>query len=79
MSVQVNVLVADDHIDSIDDVAAALGEAGLRLGQTLPTTGVITGSVADHDQTDALRKVAGVASVEVSRDVQLPPPDSPVQ
>jgi hypothetical protein len=77
--VDVNVLVDDEHRSGIDDVAAELSRAGLRVGKTLPGTGVITGSVADAGVTEALRGVAGVAAVEVNRTVQLPPPDAPVQ
>ena len=46
--IDVTVLVADDHLGAIDDVAAALREAGLRLDLALPATGVITGSVEDE-------------------------------
>jgi hypothetical protein len=73
----VTVLVADDHLDAIDDVAAALEEAGLRLLAVLPATGAITGAVEDPA---ALAAVPGVAAVEVARsDVRVPPPESPLQ
>ena len=74
--IDVTVLVADDHLDAIDDVAAALQEAGLRLQSTLPATGVITGAA---DDPAALEAVPGVAAVEAARDVGVPPPDSPLQ
>ncbi len=77
--VEVKVLVDDDHLPKIDEVASALSQAGLSVGQTLRSTGVITGSVSDTGKTDALRQVAGVVGVEVSREIQLPPPDAPVQ
>jgi hypothetical protein len=74
--IDVTVLVADDHLDAMDDVAAALQEAGLRLQSTLPATGVITGAAEDPA---ALEAVPGVAAVEAARDVGVPPPDSPLQ
>ena len=74
--IDVTVLVADDHLDAIDDVAAALQQAGLRLQSTLPATGVITGAAEDPA---ALEAVPGVAAVEAARDVGVPPPDSPLQ
>jgi hypothetical protein len=40
--------------------------------------GMVTGSI-DSAKVDSLRKVKGVAEIEEQRDVQLPPPDSPVQ
>jgi hypothetical protein len=60
-------------------VAAALQEAGLRLGSALPATGVITGAVADEAALRSIAAVEGVEAVEAARDVQLPPPDEPVQ
>jgi hypothetical protein len=77
--VEVTVLIADDRVDAIDAVAAALQEAGLRLGQVMPTTGVVTGSVDDAAGMQALAAVDGVAAVEPVQEVFIPPPDAPVQ
>lgn len=60
-------------------MAAALQDAGLRLGAVLPETGVITGSVEDADAIASLEAVEGVAAVEQAQEFQLPPPDSDVQ
>jgi CheY-like chemotaxis protein len=79
VGVEVTILVADDHIAAIDDVAAALRSAGLQLGQTLPETGVITGSVADAAAMETLAAVPGVAAVEPVQEIFIPPPDAPVQ
>ena len=75
----VTVLVDDEHLATIDEVASALSRAGLRVGQTLRSTGVVTGSVDDKALIDDLRGVDGVVGVEVTRDIQLPPPEAPVQ
>ena len=75
----VTVLVADDHLEAVDSVAAALQTAGLRLGEVLATTGVITGSVADATAMQTLSAVEGVAAVEPAQEVFIPPPDAPVQ
>jgi hypothetical protein len=72
----VTVLVDDDHLAVIDEVAAALQRAGLRLGEVLPALGAITGSV---DDPAALAAVEGVAAVELAQEIQLPPPDEDVQ
>jgi hypothetical protein len=77
--VEVTVLVEDDHLETMDDVVAALARAGLRVTETLASVGVVSGSVGDPGSIDALRQVDGVASVEVSRAFQLPPPDEPIQ
>ena len=76
---EVSVLVDDEHLATIDEVASALSRAGLRVGQTLRSTGVVTGSVAAKALIDDLREVDGVVGVEVTREIQLPPPDAPVQ
>ena len=75
----VTVLVADDRLEAIDVVAAALQDAGLRLGDVLPAAGAITGSVDDLALLPALEEVEGVAAVEQEQEIQLPPPDEPVQ
>lgn len=77
--VEVNVLVDDERLPKIDDVASALSDAGLRVGQTLRSTGVITGALDDESAIDGLRQVTGVVGVDVTRRIQLPPPDAPVQ
>ena len=75
----VTILVADDHLSDIDGVAAALQQAGLRVAGTLPTTGVITGAVEDEAGIESVAGVEGVAAVEPAQQVQIPPPDEPVQ
>ena len=72
----VTILVDDDHLAAIDEVAAALQRAGLRLGDVLPAVGAITGSVDDPAVLDG---VEGVAAVEQAQEVHLPPPEEDVQ
>lgn len=75
---RVSVTVDDEHVDRIDEVAAALRAAGLDVTDVLGATGVITGTVAD-DRRDALADLNGVESVADDVDYRLPPPDAPVQ
>jgi hypothetical protein len=72
----VTVLVDDDHLAAIDEVAAALQRAGLRLGDVLPAVGAITGCV---DDPAALAAVEGVSAVEPAREIRLPAPGEDVQ
>ena len=76
--VQISVTVDDTHLARVGLVADALRDQGMRVDQVLDTVGVITGEV-DPSQADSLRAVDGVASVDPQQQVQLPPPDSPVQ
>jgi CheY-like chemotaxis protein len=75
----VTVLVADDRLEAIDVVAAALQDAGLRLGDVLPAAGAITGSVDDLALLPVLEAVEGVDAVEPEQEIQLPSPDEPIQ
>jgi hypothetical protein len=75
---KITISLADDAIDRIDEVVAALEDGGMQVDQVLRPLGVITGSV-DTQRVQALGAVAGVAAVEPQRTVQLPPPDSDVQ
>jgi hypothetical protein len=72
----VTVLVDDDHLGAIDEVAAALERAGLRVDAVLPAAGAITGSIGEPA---ALAAVEGVAAIEPAREFRLPPPDEQVQ
>lgn len=73
------MLVNDEHLPSIDAVAKTLEGAGLRVSGVMETVGVITGTADDPDQLHALEQLDGVDAVEVTRKIQLPPPDSPIQ
>jgi hypothetical protein len=77
--IDVTILVGEDHLGAIDDVAAALRAAGLRHDVALPATGVVTGAVPDEATLAALEGVAGVEAVERAQEIQLPPPDAPEQ
>jgi hypothetical protein len=74
--VDVVISVEPGHLARIGEVAGALRAAGLRDAQVLEAAGVITGRA---DDVAALRAVAGVAAVEVSRGIDIGPPDAPVQ
>ena len=45
----------------------------------MPATGVISGAIGDRAAMDSLAAVDGVAGVEQAQDVQIPPPESPIQ
>ena len=77
--VEVSVLVDGEHLESIDEVARALADAGLHVQQTLKLAGVISGTIEDPELLEALSNVNGVASIERGRTFQLPPPEDPIQ
>lgn len=76
--VAVTVAVAQEALGAFGEVVQRCELAGLHVDQALVSIGVITGTIA-ADQIIALRDLSGVDSVEVARDYDLPPPDSPVQ
>jgi hypothetical protein len=75
---KIAICVSDDHLDHIDEVVSRLEAAGVQVEQVLRPVGVITGS-APAPGWRALGTLTGVASVEVQRRVQLPPPDAEIQ
>jgi hypothetical protein len=74
----VNVAIADEHLDDVSAVLRRLTAAGLEVHRTLPTIGTVTGAI-DQDRLDALREVEGVTAVEQAREVGVPPPESEIQ
>lgn len=75
---QVVISVSDDQVDDMSAVVEALRHAGLRVDEILDSVGVVTGTV-DGDALGSLSTVPGVAEVERSHVVEVPPPDSDVQ
>lgn len=74
---KVAVSVADENMDDMPAVVAALREAGLVVDDVLETLGMVTGSIAT-EKIWSLRAVPGVAGVERQRAVGLfHPPGSP--
>jgi hypothetical protein len=78
----VTVLVADDHLDRMVEVAAGLRAAGLRVTAVHEALGTIAGE-SDAERPPEflteLRRVPGVAAVEPDRTIQIPPPEADVQ
>jgi hypothetical protein len=77
-STEVVVSVDDAHAEEVSSVADGLRSAGMEVSDVSPELGVVTGRVNAQDM-DRLSSVEGVAAVERSREVGVPPPDEPVQ
>lgn len=61
----------------LDEALTDLEDAGLEVEESLTDLGIVTGR-ASPEAIERLRGLDGV-SVEPEADVQLPPPDAPVQ
>lgn len=72
------VVVNDDELRNIKQVADRLADKGMRVERVMPVTGVISGSYASDD-ISSLEKVKGVMSVEEEATARIPSPDSSVQ
>ena len=72
------VTVADNALGKIQEVANQLATKGMKVSRVMPITGVIAG-LCPPTKTSALKKVAGVMSVEEEAVASLPPQDSPLQ
>jgi hypothetical protein len=75
---QFNVVVSEDYLDRVGEVADKLRSAGMRVGRVMDLTGTIEGS-ADSAKEEQLRQIDGVEAVEEQRSYQLPPPESDLQ
>ena len=71
-------IVTTSGKSSLSDVKKRLTESGVAVDQVLDEIGVITGTSSD-DNVERLRKVAGVADVSPDEQVDIGPPDSPIQ
>ena len=63
---------------SLSDVKKKLTESGFTVDKVLHEIGVITGSSSDDD-VERLRKVDGVTDVSPDENVDIGPPDAPIQ
>lgn len=75
---EVVVSVEDEHLERLSAVAEELRSAGMAVGEVMDELGIVSGSIEPGKMED-LSAVTGVASIERSREVGIPPPDSPVQ
>jgi hypothetical protein len=65
----VMITVDDAHRDKFAAVVKASKAAGLRVAETMPGLGAMTGTIEDT-KLAGLRNVPGVGAVEESRDVR---------
>ena len=63
---------------SLEDVKKNLTKSGFSVDRVLNEIGVITGTSKDDD-VERFRSVDGVADVSPDEDVDIGPPDAPIQ
>lgn len=63
---------------SLEDVKKNLTKSGFRVDKVLDEIGVITGTSNDDD-VERFRSVDGVADISPDEDVDIGPPDAPIQ
>ncbi len=76
--VEVSVSVDDAYLNQIEQISQRLKSFGMSVKQTLPSIGVINGSI-ESERLESLNQIEGVSSVELQQGYQLPPPSSPIQ
>lgn len=64
------ILIDDQHIPKIQDVAKELIESGLQNSNVLTTIGVVTGEI-EEKKIDDLCNIIGVLSIEKDEQVYL--------
>lgn len=74
------VVVAVDaqHLATLDDVVGGLRAAGMVVEHTMDALGTVSGRV-DPERLESLAGVPGVAAVERSSSIELPPPEADIQ
>ena len=63
---------------SLEDVKKKLTKSGFTVDKVLDEIGIITGTTKDDD-VDRFRSVDGVADISPDEDVDIGPPDAPIQ
>jgi len=61
---------------SLKDIKKELTDAGFGVDQVLEDIGVITGTADDAERA---RKISGVSDVSPDQEVDIGPPDAPIQ
>jgi hypothetical protein len=61
---------------SLNDIKKELTEVGFGVDQVLEDIGVITGTASDAKR---LRSISGVSDVSPDQEVDIGPPDAPIQ
>jgi len=74
--VRVAIAVADDALNQLPEIVELCRSLGFRPDSTLTGVGIFTGSV-EADALEALRKLPGVAAVELERDTRIHRPPRP--
>ncbi|MBD2665494.1 keto-hydroxyglutarate-aldolase/keto-deoxy-phosphogluconate aldolase [Richelia sinica FACHB-800] len=77
-NVNLSIAVDENYLNQIQEVAQNLQSAGMNVEQMLDNLGIITGS-CDSEKVESLSQVEGVSHVELSREYQLPSPESDLQ
>lgn len=77
-TVNVTISVDNAHLEQISEITERLQSAGMNVEQTLPTIGVISGSI-DSEQVNRLYQIEGVRTIEPQQSYQLAPPESEIQ
>ena len=75
---EVVVTVSEDALSEFATIVGRLEKAGLTVDNVLDFIGQVSGRCSGDD-VEALRRIDGVAAVEVSERIQLAPPGSLIQ
>lgn len=63
---------------SLEDLKQKLTKSGFTVDKVLDEIGIITGTTKDDD-VERFRSVDGVADISPDEDVNIGPPDAPIQ
>jgi len=74
---KIDILVSldDEHVGRIESISKRLRDEGMSVAELLESSGLITGSAA-ADVLPSLKKVPGVAAVELDQQFTVGPRDA---
>jgi hypothetical protein len=73
----ISITVDDDHLDSTEAIARAIGESGLQVERVVPGAGSIR-ALGEEADLDALRAIEGVMEAVPDRGYRHPPMGSKI-
>jgi hypothetical protein len=76
--VNLKISIEDEQLPRFRELVDQIKNLGLDVDQELEPLGIVIGRI-DRGGVSALKRLRGVAHVEESRTIQIPPPESDVQ
>lgn len=78
MKAKITLIIAEGFFDQVDQIVKESELIGFNCKTQIDEIGLVMGEL-DAEKIDELRNIEGIMSVELDKEIQLPPHDSEVQ